>query len=212
MGSALIRRLWTTGRVVALHAVFLGLVAGAYGSALAQDTSDEEVSVPKPDIVLDDSKTSTKKAAESDSDSTVFVNEQAQIRLQRAGGWLTGKPSHGAVAVFRAAGESEAQIEFRVSKDVALESRESFMSAFENSLLRVGFVEIEARERTNYSGRIGQEFEYRALSEGREFRLVTWLYPRETEVWIVSGFFPLAKRDAYIRGFQKMVRSLEFTD
>lgn len=198
--------------MLAFFAVFLSFVAGAYESALAQDTSDEPVSVPEPDIVLGDSETASKKPAGSTVAPDVFVNENAGIRLTRAGGWLVGSPSHEAVALFRAAGESEAQIEFRVSKDVAVDSRDSYISAFQNSLLRLGFVEIEARKITNYNGRIGQEYEYRVLSGGREFRLITWLYARETEIWIMSGFFPLSKRDAYFRGFQTMLRSLEFTD
>ncbi len=218
MVNALIRRLWATGRIVAFHAVLLSLVAGAYESALAQDAGmaqdagAEAVSSSKSDIVLNEPNNAGKKPAVAGGDSNVFENAKAGIRIQRAEGWLVGVPSHGAVAVFRAAGESEAQIEFRVSDNVVDESRESFFSAFQNSLLRVGFVEIESREKTNYSGRIGPEYEYRVLSDGREFRLITWLFARETEVWIVTGFFPLSKRDAYYRGFQKMLRTLEYTN
>ncbi len=212
MGLALIRRLWTTGRVFAFHAVILIFVAGAYESAWAQDAGNEDLSVSETDTDVVDPKALGKSAVASDSDPNVFVNSEAGIKLQRAGGWLVGSASHGAVALFRAAGETEAQIEFRVSEDIAEESRVSYVSAFQNSLLRVGFIEIEARNRVNYSGRIGQEYEFRALSNGIEFRLITWLFARETEVWIVSGFFPLSKRDAYFRDFQKFVRSLEFTD
>lgn len=201
MGLALICRLRGAGRMIAFCAIFSGLVSVAYESAWAQDVGSA------PENVADDA-----AAVESAVDPDVFVNRAEGFQLVRAGGWLAGSPPQGAVALFRAAGESDAQIEIRVSKNVVAERRAGFFSAFQNSLLRAGFIEIEARENANYSGRIGQEHEYRVLSDGREFRLVTWLYARKTEVWIVSGFFPLSKRDAYFRGFQQMLRSLEFTN
>lgn len=197
------RGLFARGRMMLFLIIIFSLVAGAVGSAWAQEEVEKSTA---------SSETVKKKSTVSEDGRIFFVNEKDGFRVEMAGGWLVGTPSQGAAAVFRAAGESQAQIEFRVSEKVEVDSRDNYISSFQTSLQRVGFVEIEARDRTNYSGRIGSEYEYRVLSEGDEFRLIVWLYAHESEMWIVTGFFPLSKRDAYFRGFQQMLRSLEFTD
>lgn len=213
MGGAWIRGLFATARVVAYQAMILGMVAVAHGSALAQEVVPEVVQEVTSGSALESSD-AVVEAADDDAsvDKDVFVGKNSDFRLTRAGGWLVGVPSQGAVALFRAAGEPQAQIEVRVSENIVEDQRGAYFSAFHNGLLRVGFTQVEGKESSPYSGRVGQEYEYRVLSDGQEFRLVVWLYYRTSEAWIVTGFFPRSKRDVYYRGFQQMLRSLEFTD
>lgn len=208
-----LHELLSLARKLAGQAVILGLVAGVYGSAQAQDLSQEQQQ-ERPGVASESEKDSEEPRASKEQvrERDLFVNPEAGFRLTRAGGWLWGVPSQGAVALFRAAGEPQAQIEIRVSENIDGEQRSAYVSAFDNRLLRVGFVQVETRNAVNYGGRIGQEYEYSVLSDGRDFRLIVWIYFREDEAWIASGFFPLAKREAHYRGFQQMLRSLEFTD
>ncbi|MBA2663270.1 MAG: hypothetical protein H0U74_13365 [Bradymonadaceae bacterium] len=156
--------------------------------------------------------TPTGTQATQTADNQVVVNEQYGVRIPRPGGWLLGQAPQGAIALFRAAGDGQAQIEVRVSRKLGPKQVEHFYSAFHNNLRRTGFTQIARRPATVYGELSGDEIEYQVISSGREYHLVVWQHYRNGEAWIFTGFFPTRRRDAYYRSFERMLSGVQFTN
>jgi hypothetical protein len=157
----------------------------------------------------------TAHAQDEDADrpemrARVVVDKASGAQLTRPEGWVVGKKGKGVAAVFRAAGDPEAQIEVRVSPHVKADQRKSFFTSFHANLQKAGFVKKQVNAAAAYKDKQGVETEYETSSKKRAFRLVVWQFHREDTAFIVVGFFPTKTRDRYYPDFQAVIESMTF--
>ena len=141
-----------------------------------------------------------------------IVVEESGLRCRRPEAWVRGKPGKGAVLTLRAAGDPNSQIEVRVSSPITQQKREDFFNSFHSKLKSAGFIEVDRRRQQTYGERTGQEIEYEGSTSEGAFRLVVWQYYRGGEAWLISGFFPVPRRDEYYPDFAALIESIEFSD
>jgi hypothetical protein len=140
----------------------------------------------------------------------VIVDSESGVSVTRPEGWVNGKKkSGGAVAVFRAAGESEAQIDVLVSKLKRDSAASAYFTSFHANLQKAGLVKKDVRKDASYGDKKGIETEYDAASKSRNFRLIVWQYHRNGVAVLVTGFFPTDQRDKHYTGFQEVIEGLE---
>lgn len=155
------------------------------------------------------------QAQEEDTDrpemrARVVVDEISGAKLTRPEGWVVGKKGKGVAAIFRAAGDPEAQIEVRVSPHVKADQRKSFFASFHANLQKAGFVKKQVLEEATYAENTGVETEYETSSKKRVFRLVVWQFHREETAFMVVGFFPTKSRDRFYPDYQAVIESMTF--
>jgi hypothetical protein len=140
----------------------------------------------------------------------VFVDKDSGLSVTRPEGWSSGNAKNGGtVAVFRAAGDSEAQIDVLVSPVKGKGAAGAYFTSFHANLQKAGLVKKGVRKKATYSDKTGIETEYEATSKDHEFRLIVWQFHRDKVAVIVSGFFPTAKRDEYHGDLEKVIKSIE---
>jgi hypothetical protein len=146
-----------------------------------------------------------------DMRAKVIKDKESGVSVTRPEGWVNGKKkSGGTIAVFRAAGDEEAQIDVLVSPLKRESAATAFFTSFHANLHKTGFAKREVRKEATYKGKKGLETEYGAKSGKRQFRLIVWQYHQGSNAIIVSGFFPAEGRDKYYADFQKVLNALVF--
>lgn len=166
-------------------------------------------------LALGSSAFAQQKGGEGDSDqpdmrAKVIVDEASGVKVERPEGWVSGKNGKGVVAVFRAAGDDEAQIEVRVSPHVKKKQRDYFFASFHTNLQKAGFVKKDVREDAQYDGNKGLETEYETASKSKKFRLIVWQTHHGDSAVLVVGFFPAKTRDKYYPSFQAVITKLTY--
>ena len=147
-----------------------------------------------------------------DMRAKVIENDKYGVVIQRPSGWVLGKANEGVVAVFRAAGDDEAQIEIRVSPHVKQKQRDFFFTSFHSNLQKAGFTKVGVRKDASYGDQKGVETEYETSSKKRKFRLIVWQHHHDDSAWMVVGFFPTGTRDKYYPDYQKVISELSFDE
>lgn len=143
-----------------------------------------------------------------DMRAKIVVDEANGAEFTRPEGWVSGEAGKGVAAVFRAAGDSEAQIEIRVSPHVKPDQSDYFFTSFHSNLQKAGFEKQEVREGADYGDKKGFETEYETSSKKRQFRLIVWQYHHNESAFIVVGFFPSNARDRYYSDFQEIIEKM----
>ncbi len=140
----------------------------------------------------------------------VIVDKESGAKVTRPEGWVSAQKTKGVVAVFRAAGDSKAQIEVRVSPHVKAKQRQSFFASFQTSLQKSGFVKQNVNNKATYGGKTGVQTEYEATSKASKFRLILWQFHHGDSAILVVGFFPASKRDKYFPAYKQVIEKLTF--
>lgn len=148
--------------------------------------------------------------AEDSMRSKIFEDTEVGVRLERPSGWVSGKTPKGVVAVLRAAGDEESQIEIRMSPHVKAKQREFFFTSFHANLQQAGFVKKDVQE-MSLGGKEGALTEYETSSKKRKFRLLVWQTHRKEAAWLVVGFFPAERREDYFGDYKQVIENIEFT-
>jgi hypothetical protein len=140
----------------------------------------------------------------------VLVDKDSGVSVTRPEGWIIGKTKNGGtVAVFKAAGDADAQIDVLVSPVEGKEAASAYFTSFHADLQKVGLVKKNVRKEASYEGKVGIETEYDAASRDRQFRLVLWQFHQGKRAVIVTGFFPTTERDNFYGDLQKVIESIE---
>lgn len=148
------------------------------------------------------------EASEPKMRAKVITDQETGVSVTRPEGWANGKSKAGAIAVFRAAGDEEAQIDVLVSPIERNNSATGFFTSIHARLQKIGFVKREVRKEATYNGKKGVETEYDANSGKQQFRLIVWQYHKGDRAIIVTGFFPTKTRDKYYVDLQKVLNEL----
>lgn len=136
----------------------------------------------------------------------VVVDKENGVTVTRPEGWVSGKKkSGGTLAVFRPAGDSEAQIDILVSP-LDESSASAFFTSFHAHLHEKGFAKLNVRKDATYNGKVGIETEYNAASKAR---LIVWQFHRGKVAVVVTGFFPTDQRDRHYKGFKEVLEKVE---
>ena len=137
------------------------------------------------------------------------TDDESGVTVHRPNGWVFGKPGKGVIALLTAAGDSQSQIEVRVSKHVKKQLTKPFFASFHSNIQKSGFVKVETRDNTQYGQKKGSEVEYETGEGDKAFRLVVWQYHRAETAYLVVGFFPKKARDIQYKDFQSVCEKLE---
>ncbi len=139
----------------------------------------------------------------------VIKDADSGVAVTRPEGWVLGKKKGGgAIAVFRAAGDPEAQIDVLVSELKRDSAATAYFTSFHANLQKAGLVKSEVRKEATYEGKKGLETEYEASSKNRKFRLIVWQFHQGDKAVLITGFFPGEKRDKYYADFQAVLEAL----
>lgn len=132
-----------------------------------------------------------------------------QVVIPRPTGWNIASPGEGAVAEFRSATDDRAQIEVRMSREIAEGRWERFWRAFDTDLQQAGFEVYRSRSRKRYGNRQGLVFEYDFERDGADaYRLVVWHTHEAERAWVFSAFFVETRRNAYLPVFEEMLQGV----
>ena len=141
----------------------------------------------------------------------VIVIDPPGLQVQRPSGWIEGTPEGERTAILlRIAGGENAQMEVRRSHPIRSNEAGAFFTAFHNELKAAGFAEIKQLSDATYGSFSGREIEYEGRTEGMTYRLIIWQFQLGESAWIVTGFFPKARRDALYQDFRTLIRSFDF--
>ncbi|MGM0557718.1 MAG: hypothetical protein ACQEVA_15145 [Myxococcota bacterium] len=147
--------------------------------------------------------------AASDMRARVQKDAKLGVTVHRPDGWVFGKPGKGVVALLTAAGDSQSQIEVRVSEHVKEEHRQPFFASFHANIQKSGFDKVDAREDVTYGDKEGAEVEYKTGNDENAFRLVVWQYHQGEKAFLVVGFFPEEARSVQYKDFQAVCEKIE---
>lgn len=139
----------------------------------------------------------------------VIENQALGVKVHRPDGWVFNDPGKGVVALLTAAGDSQSQIEVRVSDHVKSKHSSSFFASFHANIQKSGFEKLETRDAVEYGAKKGVETEYETGNESTSYRLVIWQYHRATKAYLVVGFFSEEARDSQYADFKKVCEKLE---
>ena len=141
----------------------------------------------------------------------VFKDDKTGISVKRPEGWFNSrKKNAGALVLFRASGDQEAQIDVLVSPLERASAATDFFTTFHTNLKKTGFVKREVRKEATYKGKKGLETEYDAVSGKKKFRLIVWQYHEGDTAVLITGFFPTEARDKYYVDYKKVLDELTF--
>jgi hypothetical protein len=148
----------------------------------------------------------------SDMRAEVEKDEELGVAVHRPDGWVFGTPGKGVVALLTAAGDSQSQIEVRVSQHVKSKHKEAFFASFHANIQKSGFEKLETRKKATYGEKNGEEIEYRTGSDDKAYRLVVWQYHQGEKAFLVVGFFPEEARSVQYEDFKSVCGTLDITD
>ncbi len=135
-----------------------------------------------------------------------------QVTIPRPTGWNIASPGDGAVALFRAASDEQAQIEVRVSSNIGEPDWQTFWRAFDTDLRQIGFTVHRQKSDKSYAGMPGVEIEYALVREERDtYHLLVWHTHSDDRAWVFTAFFAESRRDAYLETFREMLNSVAWS-
>jgi hypothetical protein len=165
-------------------------------------------SVERPALAADAGVADSNSAPTSSrSESVPLPSKNASIFVPA--GWVQVPPQAGAVAVLRAAGDVDAQIEVRTSAPVGAPRQPNYFSTFHARIKRAGFEETDRSKGACVDGQ-GTEVSYLGRIDGRPFQLIICQWSVSERVWLVSAFYPEPARRFYYPGFQRLLSESRF--
>lgn len=137
--------------------------------------------------------------------------ESIGARIRRPTGWVIVPSGRGAVATFRASGDSEAQIEVRLSGEILVGRAERYAQSFQNQIQGAGF-RVETAERdVDFGGRTGDLITYGVDADEEAYRLMTWLHHSEEQMWVFSLFCLASRQEAYREVFEELILAMQWS-
>jgi hypothetical protein len=142
-------------------------------------------------------------------DENVVENEQFGVNITAPEKWEVTSGNDKAVANFKHKG-SQSQIEVVGTKLMTPDVADVFFKTFHKTLTESNF-EQKSQEDTTVGGIEGKMSTYAFTHSGVTLEVSIFQFTKDSNAWLVVGYFQEAEKDKYAKDFTSVIENLEFT-
>ena len=147
-------------------------------------------------------------AQDGEKSDNVVENEQFGVKITAPDKWEVASGNDKAVANFKHKA-SQSQIEVVGTKLMTPDVADVFFKTFHKTLTESNFKQT-SQEETTVAGIEGTKSTYDFTHSGVKLEVSIFQFTKESNAWLVVGYFQDAEKDKYSKDFTSVIETMEF--